>query len=59
MSLVYLNGAFNGTDGCAASGGTAGTDAANYNAPTATVSNTFASIAATETRTLRFQATID
>ncbi|ABC63327.1 hypothetical protein [Erythrobacter litoralis] len=55
---VYLNGAFNGTNGCAATGGTAGSDGANYNAGTTTVSNTFASIAASETRTLRFQATI-
>ncbi len=57
-SSIYLNGAFNGTDGCAGTGGTAGTDAANYNAGTTTVSNSFASIASTETRTLRFQASI-
>ena len=55
---IYFNGAFNGTDGCAATGGMAGTDAANYNSGTTTVSNTFASIAASETRTLRFQALI-
>lgn len=55
---VYLNGAFTAPDTCAGTGGTAGTDAANYTAGTTTVSNTFTSIASTETRTLRFQATI-
>lgn len=55
---VYLNGAFNGSDGCAATGGTAGTDGANWNAGTTTVSNNFGSLAASVTRTLRFQATI-
>ncbi|MCT2558626.1 hypothetical protein N0B51_06500 [Tsuneonella sp. YG55] len=56
---VYLDGAFSAPDTCTSSGGSAGSDAANYNAGTTTVSNTFASIAATETRTLRFQATIN
>ena len=55
---VYLNGAFTAPDTCASTGGSAGSDAANYNAGTTTVSNTFASIAATETRTIKFQATI-
>ena len=57
-SSIYLNGAYNGTDGCAGTGGTAGTDAANWNAGTTTVSNNFGSVAAGVTRTLRFQATI-
>ena len=55
---IYLNGAFNGTDTCAATGGTAGTDGANWNAGTTTVSNNFGTVAAGVTRTLRFQATI-
>lgn len=55
---VYLNGAFNGTDSCAGTGGTAGVDATNYNAGTTTVSNNFNTLAAGGTRTLRFQATI-
>ena len=54
---VYLNGAFNGTDGCAATGGTAGTDGANVSG--STVSNNFGSVAAGATRTLRFRATIN
>ena len=55
---VYLNGAFSAPDTCAGTGGTAGTDGANYNSGTTTVSNTFASVAASETKTLKFQATI-
>ncbi|WP_133365389.1 DUF11 domain-containing protein [Qipengyuania sediminis] len=57
-SSIYLNGAFNGTDTCASTGGTAGVDATNWNAGTTTVSNNFATVAAGATRTLRFQATI-
>ena len=55
---VFLNGTFNGTDTCTNTGGTAGTDGANWNAGTTTVSNNFGSVAASVTRTLRFQATI-
>lgn len=55
---VFLNGTFNGTDTCANTGGTAGTDGANYNAGTTTVSNNYGTVAAGVTRTLRFQATI-
>ncbi|TCD06588.1 DUF11 domain-containing protein [Erythrobacteraceae bacterium CFH 75059] len=56
---VYLNGAFTAPDTCAATGGTAGSDSANYNAGTRTVSHTFSSIGAGETRTLRFRAKIN
>lgn len=55
---VFLNGTFNGTDTCANTGGTAGTDGANWNAGTTTVSNNYGSVAAGVTRTLRFQATV-
>lgn len=55
---IFLNGTFNGTDTCTNTGGTAGTDGANWNAGTTTVSNNFGSVAASATRTLRFQATI-
>jgi len=57
-SSIYLNGAFNGTDGCAGTGGAAGVDGTNWNAGTTTVSNNFGSVAAGVSRTLRFQATI-
>lgn len=58
---IFLNGTFNGTDTCSNTGGTAGTDAANWNAGTTTVSNNFGSVTSTagsNIRTLRFQATI-
>lgn len=58
---VFLNGAFNGTDTCANTGGTAGTDGANWNAGTSTVSHNYGSVTGTagsNVRTLRFQATI-
>lgn len=58
-SSVFLNGEFDGTDTCADTGGSAGSDATNWDSPSFTVSNTFASVAADETVTLRFQATID
>lgn len=56
---IFLNGTFNGTDTCTDTGGAAGTDGANWNAGTTTVSNNFGSVAAGVTRTLRFQATIN
>lgn len=55
---VFINGTFNGTETCADTGGSAGSDGANYNAGTATVSHSFATIAASQTRTVRFQAEI-
>lgn len=58
---IVINNAFTGTydpaTGC--TGGTAGTDAANYNTGTRTVSNTFTTIASGEARSLRFRATIN
>jgi len=56
---VFLNGTFDGTDTCSDTGGSAGSDGTNYDGGTGTVANTFASIAADATRTLRFQATIN
>ena len=55
-SSVFLGGTFNGTDTC--TGGSAGTDLANYNSGTTTVSNNFGTLAAGVTTALRFQATI-
>lgn len=57
VSSVYLNGAFNGSETCAATGGTPGT-AANWNAGTTTVSHNYGAVGAGEVRSLRFQATI-
>jgi uncharacterized repeat protein (TIGR01451 family) len=54
---VFLNGAFNGTDTCTDTGGTAGNDGTNVAG--GTVSNNFGSVAAGATRTLRFRATIN
>ena len=54
---VFLNGAFNGTDTCTNTGGTAGNDGTNVSG--STVSNNFGSVAAGVTRTLRFRATIN
>lgn len=60
---VFINNAISGaytyTAATGCTGGTAGTDAANYNAGTRTVANTFPSIPANESRFLRFQATIN
>ena len=56
---VYLNGAFTAPNVCAATGGTAGTDGANYNGGSRTVSHTFPTITAGQTMTLRFRATIN
>lgn len=54
---VFLNGTFNGTDTCTNAGGAAGNDGTNVSG--STVSNNFGSVAASVTRTLRFQATIN
>lgn len=59
-NTIFLNAAFTaGTQRCDGAGGSAGVDATNYNAGTKTVSNSYGSMAANTTRTLRFRATIN
>ena len=55
---VFINGTLDAAETCTDAGGSAGSDAANYNAGTTTVTHSFASIAASQTRTVRFQAEI-
>lgn len=60
LNSIVLNATFNTTtnDRCD-TGGSPGSDAANWNAGTKTVSNNFGTMAASVTRTLRFQAKIN
>lgn len=59
-NTIFLNAGFTaGTQRCDGAGGSAGVDGTNYNAGTKTVSNSYGSMAANTTRTLRFRATIN
>lgn len=56
---IFLNGEFDGDSTCSDTGGSAGSDAVNWDSGSFEVSNTFASVAEDVTVTLRFQATIN